>query len=114
MVFDCRFLRNPHWEKKIRSKTGLDKVVADYIQMDINWPPFYKKTVDLIMFLLPKYRQEGKSYFSIGFGCSGGQHRSVFVSESIAKVLDEKGWLVDVDHRELKKMGKGPRVSKRA
>ena len=54
MVFDCRFLRNPYWEKKIRSNTGLDNVVADYIQMDINWPPFYKKTVDLIMFLLPK------------------------------------------------------------
>ncbi|MEE2774505.1 MAG: RNase adapter RapZ [Pseudomonadota bacterium] len=113
MMFDCRFLRNPHWDKKIRTNTGLDDVVSDFIEMDRNWIPFYNKTIDLLMFLLPKYRQEGKSYFSIGFGCSGGQHRSVFVSQSIARGLNEKGWVVHVDHRELKKFVKDSADSKR-
>ena len=101
MLLDCRFLKNPYWDKNMREKNGKNKCVGAFIQKDDNWTPFFEKTLDLLAFLLPKYRQEGKTYFSIGFGCSGGQHRSVFACEEVSRALANQGWIVNTDHREL-------------
>ncbi len=102
MTFDCRFLQNPYWVPELRELTGKSKVVAEYLTSDRNWPIFYEKTFDLLIFLLPQYQQAGKVYFQVGFGCSGGQHRSVFVAERIASRLRSVGWDLTLDHRELR------------
>ena len=101
MTFDCRFLNNPYWNPKFRELTGKDEVVAEYLESDKNWATFLGKTVDLLLFLLPHYQMAGKAYFQVGFGCSGGQHRSVFVAESIATEIRKSNWKLTVDHREL-------------
>jgi len=102
MVFDCRFLRNPHWVSSLRSLNGMDTRVAEHIKADENWDEFLRKIVDLLEFLIPRHQKEGKYYFSIGFGCSGGQHRSVFASEAVAETLRSKGWPITIRHREIK------------
>mgnify|MGYP001354855445 CR=1 FL=1 len=101
MVFDCRFLRNPYWVQELQNLTGKEAKVGDYIKDDENWFEYLNKIVQLLKFLIPKYREEGKSYFAIGFGCTGGKHRSVFTSEVVAKSLRRVGWQVIVRHREL-------------
>ena len=101
MILDCRFLNNPYWEPELRDLTGKNKLVAEYIISDKNWHPFLAKSVDLLTFLLPQYQNAGKAYFQVGFGCSGGQHRSVFSAEKIASELRKSGWELSVDHREL-------------
>lgn len=101
MTFDCRFLKNPYWIAELRDLTGRDVAVADYLTNDENWSAFLIKTVDLLLFLLPHYQVAGKAYFQVGFGCSGGQHRSVFVAESVASEIKKFNWELSVDHREL-------------
>ncbi len=101
MVLDCRFLRNPHWREELRAGTGLDHAVAEHVAGDARFAPFIDKVLDLLDLLLPAYRDEGKSYFSLGLGCTGGQHRSVFVAETVAKALARRGWQVSIRHREL-------------
>ena len=101
MILDCRFLGNPFWVPQLRDLTGKDKAVITYLMLDKNWLEFFSKTIDLLNFLLPTYREAGKAYFQIGFGCSGGQHRSVFSAEKIASELRKFGWILTVDHREL-------------
>ena len=101
MVFDCRFLRNPHWDAGLRKMDGRDGPVKDYVAADENYAPFYKKVYDLVTFLLPSYKAEGKSHLSIGFGCTGGQHRSVAVTEKLASALEMAGWPVSIRHREM-------------
>ena len=101
MVLDCRFLHNPYWVRELRDLTGKNKEVADYLIRDKNWEAFFSKTLDLLIFLLPQYQASGKAYFQLGFGCSGGQHRSVFVAEIIAKAIRKSGWELTIDHREL-------------
>lgn len=103
MVMDCRFLRNPHWVETLRPMTGLDQSVAEYVQQDSNYLPFFEKLVDMTRFLLPAYKAEGKSYFSIGLGCTGGRHRSVSTAKVLADVLDKDGWNVTLRHRELER-----------
>jgi UPF0042 nucleotide-binding protein len=103
MVFDCRFLRNPHWEPDLRPKDGRDSVVADYIAEDPRFAEFYQRVKDLLLFLLPAYLAEGKSHLSIGFGCTGGQHRSVALTERLGNALAENGWSVSKRHRELER-----------
>lgn len=103
MVMDCRFLRNPHWEESLRSLTGKQKKVAEYVQQDSKYLPFFEKLVDITRFLLPAYKAEGKSYFSIGLGCTGGRHRSVCIAQELADVLDGDGWNVTLRHRELER-----------
>lgn len=103
MVFDCRFLENPHWQANLRDLDGRDAAVADFVQSDPRFDAFFSKLLDLIMLLLPAHRSEGKAHLSIGFGCSGGQHRSVAVTEKCAKVLAEAGWPVSKRHRELER-----------
>lgn len=101
MIFDCRFLKNPYWEPDLKDLDGTDARVAEHVMSDPRFEPFAEKTVDLALLLLPAYRDEGKSYFSIAFGCTGGQHRSVVMAQLHALRLAEAGWQVSIRHREL-------------
>ena len=103
IVMDCRFLRNPHWDPVLRPKNGKDADVADYVAQDPLFDAFFKKVLDLVENLLPAFRSEGKSHLSIGFGCTGGQHRSVALTECLAVALAESGWHVSKRHRELER-----------
>lgn len=101
MVFDCRFLTNPFWNPDLRELNGRDARVAAYVSADPRFAPFFEQITNLTRFLLPAYQEEGKSYLSIAFGCTGGQHRSVTLAESLAKALAEDGREVSIRHREL-------------
>jgi UPF0042 nucleotide-binding protein len=101
MTFDCRFLKNPYWDPTLRSGDGRDKGVGAYIETDPRTLQFIAKVTDLLMMLLPAFREEGKSHLSVGFGCTGGQHRSVYITEQVANALAKQGWQVSKRHREL-------------
>jgi len=101
MVIDVRFLRNPHWDEALRPLDGRDPEVRSFVAADPAFQPFYDRLLDLVRFLLPKYSDEGKSYFGLGLGCTGGRHRSVLVVELLAKTLAEDGWQVSIRHRDL-------------
>lgn len=101
LVHDCRFLRNPYWEPSLREFDGRHPAVADYVSEDERFAPFLQKLNDFMGFLLPAYRDEGKAHLSVGFGCTGGQHRSVFVTEKLAEALAQQGWRVSIRHREM-------------
>ena len=103
MIFDCRFLRNPHWVAGLREMDGRDAEVVDFIATDPRFAAFVEKVVDLVLFLLPAQLDEGKAHLSIGFGCTGGQHRSVAVTEILGKRLAQAGWPVAKRHRELER-----------
>jgi len=101
MVIDCRFLRNPHWDEGLRHKTGRDPAVAAYVSDDAKFKEFHSSLKDMVLFLLPAYLNEGKTNFGLAFGCTGGKHRSVFLTELMAQDLKSAGWLAKVSHREL-------------
>ncbi len=101
LVFDMRFLRNPHWDAQLRPKSGLDADVADYVAAD----PVYEEAVSriehLLLLLLPRYAADGKAYVTIAFGCTGGRHRSVHVAERVAARLRAAAFSPTVAHRDL-------------
>ncbi len=101
LVLDMRFLRNPHWDEKLRPCTGLDAAVGAYIAQDSAYKEAMAAIDQLILLLLPRYRAEGKSYVSIAFGCTGGRHRSVHVAERMAERLRDAGFSPTVAHRDL-------------
>lgn len=101
LVFDVRFLRNPHYDPVLRPLTGLDPAVQGHIQGDPDFAAFEGALQALLGPLLPRYQAEGKSYLTIAFGCSGGQHRSVFLAERLAGTLRAAGYEVSTAHREL-------------
>tara|TARA_R110002096_G_scaffold14582_2_gene50623 strand:+ start:37751 stop:38641 length:891 start_codon:yes stop_codon:yes gene_type:complete len=103
MVLDCRFLRNPYWDSNLRDKNGLDGAVQKYVKADALYDAFFDQTVKMAQLLLPAYRNEGKSHFTIGLGCTGGKHRSVTVTEELSKALMELGWQTSVRHREMER-----------
>lgn len=105
MVMDVRFLRNPHWDAELRPKDGRDVSVREFVKADASYEPFYERLVDMLRFLLPAYQAEGKSYFSLGLGCTGGRHRSVTLVEELAKTLAQDGWRVSTRHRDLERAG---------
>lgn len=107
MVFDCRFLRNPHWDENLRDATGKDVRVADYVAEDARYAAFADQVLELSKLLLPAFREEGKSNISIAFGCTGGQHRSVAMAEAHALRLAQLGWQVSIRHRELERQREG-------
>lgn len=113
MVFDCRFLRNPHWEPKLRTLDGRDDAVAEYVEADERFHEFFNKVNDLVSMLLPAFTDEGKSHLSIAFGCTGGQHRSVAVAEKLANALAASGWQVSKRHREIERRGIAGSVSQK-
>jgi UPF0042 nucleotide-binding protein len=101
LVFDLRFLRNPHWDSNLRPMTGLDTAVADYVAADPKYDEALKKIRDLLQFLLPLYNAQGKAYINIAFGCTGGRHRSVHVAETFGAWLRADGFALTVAHRDL-------------
>ena len=103
IVIDCRFLRNPHWEEKLRPLDGRDAAVAEYVAADPRFKEFFARMKSLVDLLLPAHKEEGKSHLSIGFGCTGGQHRSVAVTEQLASALAKDGWHVSKRHREMER-----------
>jgi len=105
MVFDCRFLRNPYWNPDLRQKDGRDTAVATHVAEDPRFDDFIARVSGLLLMLLPAHLAEGKAHLSIGFGCTGGQHRSVAVAEKMGKVLADAGWPVSKRHRELERRG---------
>ena len=107
MIFDCRFLKNPYWAPALRALDGRDPQVAAHIAEDPRFAAFFQKLQDLILFLLPAHLAEGKAHLTIGFGCTGGQHRSVAVAEKLGNVLAEAGWPVTLRHRELERRAGG-------
>lgn len=103
MIFDCRFLANPHWSPVLRALDGRDPLVQAHVRADPRFEEFFHRLQGLVLMLLPAHRDEGKAHLSIGFGCTGGQHRSVAVAELLGKVLAEAGWPVSNRHRELER-----------
>ena len=103
MIFDTRFLKNPHWDASLRALDGRDPAVAAYIAQDARFQPFFEKVSDLVQLVLPAHKDEGKAHLTIGFGCTGGQHRSVACVELLGNVLADAGWAVSKRHRELER-----------
>jgi len=103
MVFDVRFLRNPHYVNGLRPLDGRDSPVADYIVQDPAFSSFFERLKDMLISLLPLYKGEGKAYLTIAFGCTGGRHRSVYLAESVSALLKEQGYGVSLLHRELER-----------
>lgn len=101
LVFDMRFLENPHWDADLRPLTGQDAAVGDYIRRDPAFDEAFARIRDLLLQLLPRYRAQGKAYVHIAFGCTGGRHRSVFTAEQIAAALRQAGFSPTLLHRNL-------------
>jgi len=103
LVMDVRFLPNPYYVESLREKTGNDQEVQDYV---LKWPStdkFYTKFFDLIDFLLPEYKKEGKSHLSIAIGCTGGKHRSVTTVNKLEEFLTDKDFNINIEHRDIEK-----------
>ena len=101
MVFDVRFLANPHYQPQLKTLTGRDKAVADYVGAAEGFDAFFGNLTALLAPLLPRYAAEGKSYLTVALGCTGGRHRSVFVAEKLARWLEQQGETVHLRHRDL-------------
>lgn len=101
LVFDMRFLENPHWDAELRPLTGQDAAVGDYIRRDPAFEESFTRIRGLLLQLLPRYRAQGKAYVHIAFGCTGGRHRSVFTAEQIAAALRKAGFSPTLLHRNL-------------
>ncbi len=101
LVFDVRFLPNPHFVPEFRKLTGKHPKVAKYIRDFPQTTEFLDKATDMLQFLLPHYIKEGKSYLTVAFGCTGGQHRSVFIAEEMKKKLTAAGYRVKTSHRDM-------------
>lgn len=114
MMFDCRFLANPHWVEGLRAQDGRAPAVQAHVTGDPRYPEFFERVRDLILFLLPAQVAEGKAHLAIGFGCTGGQHRSVTLAERMADSLAEQGWQVSKRHRELERREAQPRSAEPA
>jgi len=105
LVFDVRFLKNPHYVDDLRPLTGEQKVVRDYVLSDPNAAAFVERVKDLLRFTLPLHRREGKSYVTIAVGCTGGRHRSLTIAGELRKFLTDEGYPVVVDHRDAEREG---------
>ena len=103
LIFDVRFLPNPHYIEHLRPKTGLDEEVYEYVMKWDDTRVFLEKLLDLLKFLIPQYAQEGKSQVVIGIGCTGGRHRSVAIAEYVGKQLAEVAGKVRISHRDAER-----------
>jgi len=108
MMFDCRLLANPHWRPELRPLDGRDPAVQQYVMADSRFGEFFCKVRDLALFTLPAHLEEGKAHLAIGFGCTGGRHRSVTMAEKMADALAKAGWQVSIRHRELERREMAP------
>ena len=103
MIFDCRFLKNPNWEDDLKNLNGTDTEVKNYLYKDKSWESFNNSLIEMMSTIIPSFEREGKSYLSIGLGCTGGQHRSVFVAEQLFEHLLDKDYDVKILHTTLQK-----------
>ena len=103
MIFDCRFLKNPNWEDDLKNLNGTDTEVKNYLYKDKSWDSFNNSLIKMMSTIIPSFEREGKSYLSIGLGCTGGQHRSVFVAEQLFEHLLDKDYDVKILHTTLQK-----------
>ena len=103
LLFDVRFLPNPHFVDELRPKTGLDPEVVAYLKQQPEYEVFYQRLRDFVTYLLPEYKKEMKSYLTIGVGCTGGKHRSVAIGQRLGEDLAELGYAVDIVHRDHKR-----------
>lgn len=101
LVFDMRFLDNPHWDPALRPLTGQDAAVGTHIEQDSAFAEAFARIRDLLLLLLPRYAAQGKAYVNVAFGCTGGRHRSVFTAERMAAALRDAGYAPSVLHRNL-------------
>ncbi len=101
LLFDVRFLQNPHFVDALRPKTGLDPEVVDYLKRQPEYETFYAKLLDFVSYLLPGYQREMKSYLNVGIGCTGGKHRSVAIAQRLGNDLDAGGYSVEIVHRDF-------------
>ena len=109
LLFDVRFLPNPHYESDLRPLTGLDTAVREYVESSEGISDFYAHLMPLLDYLLPQYEKEGKAHLTIGIGCTGGRHRSVVIAECLASDYGERdAYLVDVVHRDIDKPPRTP------
>lgn len=103
LLFDCRFLPNPHWEEELRDLTGLDVSVQEYVSDSDLARDFINRTDALLELLIPAYQDEGKSVLTIAFGCTGGHHRSVTLAERFAEILRDRGLSPRIRHRDIER-----------
>ena len=109
LLFDVRFLPNPHYESELRELTGLDEQVIDYVERSDGIADFYDHLIPLLDYLLPAYVREGKAHLTVGIGCTGGRHRSVVIGERLAREYSERGeYMVEVIHRDVDKPPRRP------
>jgi UPF0042 nucleotide-binding protein len=101
IVFDVRFLPNPHWDEELRPLTGCDEAVSQFVMSNPLTQQFVQKVEDLLELILPAYAAEGRSYLTIAIGCTGGRHRSVAITEALAQSLTAQGWRPRVAHRDV-------------
>ena len=106
IVFDVRFLPNPHFVPEFRKRTGKDPKVAAYVRSFPQTEEFLERVSELMLYLLPHYVDEGKSYLTVAFGCTGGQHRSVMMAEEVKRRLKKAGYQVKTAHRDIPKAPK--------
>ncbi len=103
LLFDVRFLPNPHFVEALRPKTGLDPEVIDYLSNQEGYEEFYRKLFDFVTYILPGYRKEMKSYLTIGIGCTGGKHRSVAIGQRLSDDLAAAGYVIEIVHRDCRR-----------
>lgn len=103
LLFDVRFLPNPHFIAELRPKTGLDPEVVEFLSVQPDYEEFYARLLEFVRYVLPKYEQEMKSYLTIGIGCTGGKHRSVAITERLSTDLGADGYSVETVHRDSKR-----------
>lgn len=103
LLFDVRFLPNPHFIEELRPKTGLDPEVVAYLKEQPEYDVFYTKLIDFVDYLLPEYQKEMKSYLTIGVGCTGGKHRSVAIGQRLGDDLAARGYAVEIVHRDYRR-----------
>lgn len=101
LVFDVRFLRNPHYVPQLKPKPGTDPAVRAYVLSDAETQEFLETIRNFLAYLLPRYEREGKAYLTVGIGCTGGRHRSVVLSEALEQWFAERGYRATVEHRDL-------------
>lgn len=103
LLFDVRFLPNPHFVPELRPKTGVDPEIIEYLRRQPEYEEFYGRLRDFVAYLLPQYRKEMKSYLTIGIGCTGGRHRSVAIAQRLGEDLEKEGHTVEVVHRDCRR-----------
>ncbi|HEX7420228.1 MAG TPA: RNase adapter RapZ [Thermoanaerobaculia bacterium] len=103
LLFDVRFLPNPHFVPELRPKTGLDPEIQEFLAKQPEYEEFYRRLLDFVSYLIPQYKKEMKSYLTIGIGCTGGRHRSVAVAQRLGEDLERQGHNVEIVHRDYRR-----------